>query len=108
MIDSRKGTRGFEIVVSDHAEHRLRERLHLNKKSIQRVAENAFDRGARYCETTGAMRRVLDRQTERYGEDREWRVYGEWLYSFSTHGVLITVLPVGKTMKKGVKPRMED
>lgn len=99
----------MQIYVTIHAAKRMKQRLGANKKSLLRIARNAYERGARYVDTNGAMRRYLDKQIaidERAAYD--WRVYGEHLYAFAPCGALVTVIELGKTMKKGVKKRSNE
>lgn len=98
----------MEVYVTRHAARRMKERLGANKRALLRIAVNAYTRGARYCETTGAMRRYLDKQIEKDGRaDCDWRIYQEHLFAFAPCGALVTVIELGKTMKKGVKKRSE-
>lgn len=99
----------MQIYVTIHAAKRMKQRLGANKKSLLRIARNAYERGARYCETTGAMRRYLDKQIAIDERSRyDWRVYQEHLFAFAPCGALVTVIEIGKTMKKGVKKRSEE
>ena len=99
----------LQIYVTIHAGKRMKERLGANKRSCLRIARNAYERGARYVDTNGAMRRYLDKQIDKAGRgDYDWRVYGEHLYVFAPCGALVTVIELGKTMKKGVKKRSNE
>lgn len=99
----------MEVYVTRHAARRMKQRLGANKRALLRIANNAYTRGARYCETNGAMRRYLDKQIAIDERSRyDWRVYGEHLYAFAPCGALVTVIEIGKTMKNGVKKRNEE
>ena len=99
----------MEVYVTRHAARRMKERLGANKRAVLRIAQNAYTRGARYCEATGAMRRYLDKQIEHAGRgDYDWRMYQEHIFAFAPCGALVTVIELGKTMKKGVKKRSDE
>lgn len=43
------------VTITKHAEQRLKERVGLNKKALQRAAETAYDKGIKHQETTGNL-----------------------------------------------------
>ena len=98
----------MNIRVTRHAEHRMRERLGINKRSVQGAAQRAYERGARYDQTTGKLRHFLDEKMISYGAGSVYRIYSEWLYVFSPDGFLITIVPLYSDMKKCVKRRRRN
>lgn len=44
------------VTITKHAEQRLKERMGLNKKALQRAAETAYDKGVKHQETTGNLK----------------------------------------------------
>ena len=81
----------------------MRERLGINKGSVEKAAQRAFDRGARYEDTTGNLRHFLDEEMILHGSRSIYRVYGEWLYVFSGDGFLVTIVPLFDGMRKCVR-----
>lgn len=96
------------VRVTRHAAQRLHERMGIPLRSAARVAQNALDRGVCHGDCTGAMARWLDRQALHYGRKMNWRVYAEHVFAFTYEDVLVTVVQIGKTMKKGVGRIGED
>lgn len=45
----------MKVEITHHAEQRMRERLGLNKKSIERIAQKALDEGIKHSETKGNL-----------------------------------------------------
>ena len=50
----------MEIVLTNHAKERLKQRNGLNKKSMQRIAERAFNDGLDRKQTSGNLRKFLE------------------------------------------------
>ena len=85
----------------------MRERLGINKRSVLAAAQRAFDRGAAYQDTSGKLRHFLDEKIICYGNKSIYRIYGEWLYVFSSNGFLVTIVPLFSDMIKCVKFKKE-
>lgn len=49
----------MKIEITRHAEQRMRERLGLNKKSIERMAQRAYDNGICHNETRGNLNKWI-------------------------------------------------
>ena len=45
----------MRVYITKHAEQRLKERVGLNKKALQRAADTAFEKGIRHNETIGDL-----------------------------------------------------
>lgn len=92
-----------ELDVSDHADLRMRKRLGIPRKAVERQAQAALAHGARHRDYAGSFRRYLDRVylSERAAPDM--RVHGGFLYLFNK-GVLITCWPVPPKYRS-IKPR---
>lgn len=91
------------VRVTRHAEHRMRERLGINKASVLAAAQRAFDRGSSYQDTKGKLRHFLDEKIICYGSQSIYRIYSEFLYVFSDDCFLITIVPLYCQMTKCVK-----
>lgn len=95
------------MVVTKHAEQRIRERMGINKRAVRRAAQKALDEGAMHSECAGAMKKWLDKQAIAYDRKMKWRVYSGFVWAFTFDDALITIIPLGKTMLKGV-PRKKE
>lgn len=45
----------MSVIITRHAEQRLKERMGLGKKALQRAAEAAYNKGVKHCETIGNL-----------------------------------------------------
>lgn len=84
----------MEIVVTEHAEKRCRERLGLKRKAIQGVAETAFTNGKKHSDFSGSIKRYLDSEFLKRKTANNLRVWNGYVFLF--HGqTLITafILP---------------
>ena len=80
----------MKIRVSTHAEQRMRERLGLNKKSIERIAQRAFDNGIRHNQTKGNLRKYVTHVWEKNKNANNIRIYGDKVFVFCDE-LLVTV-----------------
>lgn len=92
-----------DTVVTDHAEERVRKRLGLNRKAVDRQAQAALEKGARPSQFSGSFRRYLDGVALKERKANNLRVHAGSLYLFAD-AVLITCWPVPPKYRK-VKPR---
>jgi hypothetical protein len=69
--------------ISDHGEHRVRERLGLKKKAVARLAERALTEGATHAQFSGRMKRYLDRVFLEHRNAGNMRVLNGYLFLFS-------------------------
>lgn len=89
------------VLVTDHAEIRMKERLGLRKKAIQRMAQRAFESGFRRRDTKGRLKRYLDASYSLHGKGNQVRVYGDFIYIFHSW-TLITVLNLPSDLRGGL------
>ena len=90
------------IQVSMHAEKRMIERLGINKRAVQRLAEKAYKDGIRHKDAVGRLKKWM---TYRFSQNRNannMRVYGEFLYVFCGN-ILVTVYIVPNELRKLVQ-----
>lgn len=90
------------VVVTKHAEKRLRERMGLGKKSVQRAAEMAFDKGIKHAETTGNLNKWITSLYFNNKTANNIRLYNDKAWIFVGKN-LITVLQIPASLKKSVK-----
>lgn len=90
------------VRITTHAEDRLKERCGLNKKSIQRIAEKAYENGIRHCETKGNLRKWLDGVYLSERNANNLRLYGDKAFVFRDD-ILITVMQIPQDLRNDMK-----
>ena len=85
--------------VTDHAQKRIKERLGINKKSIQKVSDKALSLGLKHSETTGRLKKYADSLYLKKKRGFNIRIYSEKVYLFANE-TLVTVLPLPTDLKK--------
>lgn len=94
------------VIVSKHAEKRLKERLGLQKKSIQRAAEIAYTKGIKHDETNGNLNKWITSVYFNNTAANNIRLYNDKAWIF-TDNRLITVLQIPSSLKKNVKDALD-
>lgn len=80
-----------KVTVSLHAERRLRKRLGVPRRSVRRIAIDAYLNGRKREDVTGLVRRYMDRKFEDYGKNaNNMRLHHNRLFMF-TDQLLVTV-----------------
>lgn len=92
----------MKIKVSHHAEQRMRERLGLNKKSIERIAQKAFDKGIGHNKTKGNLNKWVTSVWAKNKDANNIRLYGDKCYIFCGD-VLVTVLQIPRNLFKDLE-----
>lgn len=95
----------MDVIVTRHAEERLKERLGLNKKSCARIAQKAYDMGITHTEKSGTLNKYLKHKERQLLEGTDYtsaKVYGEYIFIFA-HNVLVTTMELPNALKKHVK-----
>ena len=91
------------MIITKHAEQRMRERLGLNKKSMQRMVQKVYNNGKRVDDFKGGMYKYLfnieKSHKSLHGEDSSIRMYGDFIYLFTGQS-LITVFRAKKQKHK--------
>lgn len=93
--------------VSMHAAKRLKERCGLNKKSMQRMAQKAFDEGIRHSQTRGRLNKWV---TGLYFNNRNAnniRLYGDKAYIFCEE-ILVTVIQIPTDLMRDFKKMVRE
>lgn len=98
--------RRHELQVSKHGAKRVRQRVGLPKRAVERNAQRALVEGIGYREASGALKRYISWLYERYyGNGNNIRIYGDKVWVFHD-GILITVLNVpGEHRKAAVSAK---
>ena len=94
------------MIVTRHAEQRIRERVGLPKRVADKAAARALSDGVRRTETTGRLRRYLDALYHARNEANNIRVWADKVYLFH-NVILITVLNLPNDYKNAYKKIQE-
>lgn len=99
------------VTISKHAEKQLKERLGLQKKALQRMADLAYVKGIQHSETKGNLNKWV---TSLYFKNRaanNIRLHGDKAFIFSGT-TLVTIIQIPANlfnhMEDYVKPRESD
>lgn len=88
--------------VTKHANKRIRERCGVNKKSCDRLAQLAFERGIPHKRTKGRLNKWLTKVFFKNERANNIRVYGDKVYIFCDE-TLITVYQIPQEITKDMK-----
>lgn len=91
----------MKIKVSKHAEQRMRERCGLNKKSIERIAQKAYNNGIKHESTKGRLNKWITGVYFKNTKANNIRLYGDMLYIFCDN-VLVTVFQIPHSIAKNL------
>lgn len=72
----------MEIIVTSHAADRLHTRSGLNKKSMQRIAERAYNQGISEDETKGLLQKYISDMSI-YDGKKIVKIYGDKAFIFA-------------------------
>lgn len=89
-----------EIILTEHAEHRMKERLGLPKSARLGAAQRAFEHGKTHGEAKGSLRRYLDRCWLSHRQANNVRLHAEHIWFFRDQ-TLITVYEIPKRLRGG-------
>ena len=90
--------------VTKHAEKRTRNRCGLPKKTVEKNAAIALEKGLTHSECTGSLRKYFDYLfLSRENGAGKIRIYTNYVYIFTNENLLITVIPLPQKYQKSVK-----
>lgn len=98
-----------EIIVSNHANSRMRERIGINKKSCQRLAEKAYNDGIASIDATGELRNYMNYVANKHHNNAFVRLYGDKVFIYAkefdeiaktTKLILVTVIQIPNNLTK--------
>ena len=92
----------LSVIVTKHAEKRLEQRSGLSKKSIQRMAEKAYEEGIAHKDTKGNLNKWVTSLYFNNQKANNIRLYGDKAFIF-TGSTLITVLQIPSSLTKDMK-----
>lgn len=96
--------------VTRHADRRIRQRVGLPRKAVEKNAQAALEHGIRHADTSGSLHRYIAALYWQNESANNTRIYNEQVYIFHDE-TLITVYPlpakyrstVRTMLKKGVR-----
>ncbi|MDF2534021.1 MAG: hypothetical protein K0R18_178 [Bacillales bacterium] len=79
------------VVMTEHGEQRIKDRLGLSKKTADKTAQKALDFGVSHSETKGSLKKLIDGLYLREKKANNIKIYNRNIYLFKDV-VLITVI----------------
>ena len=89
----------MNLIITNHAEARFRERTGLPKRLVTRQAAKAMERGVAHADATGRLKRYFDYLYMVEQQANNVRIYCGAVYIF-VFDTLITVFPVPQELRK--------
>ncbi len=80
-------------IVTKHAKYRMKQRCGIGKNSISRMVKKVYQLGVRHAETSGNLRKWVDKQYFYNQSANQIRLYGDKAYIFH-NDTLITVIQI--------------
>lgn len=90
------------MIVTKHAENRIRERCGFRKKSCQKMAEKALIEGLTHSQTKGRLNKWVTSLYFNNTKANNIRLYGDKAYVFCGE-VLVTVIQIPVNLMKDFK-----
>lgn len=97
----------MSVIVSRHAEMRLKERTGINRSAMQRIADKAFDVGFAHAETKGNLRKWVTSLYFHNQQANNIRLYGDKAYIFCDQ-TLVTVLQIPSNLRNDMRAMVND
>ena len=89
----------MDKAITKHANERIRERMGIHKKSVNSVAERAYEKGLTHSETKGNLFKFINTVLDKnHRVGAEVRIYAEKVFVYS-ETKLITVLPLPANLR---------
>ena len=93
--------------VTRHASKRMRERVGIPKKAVQRTAQLALDYGYRHSQTRGKLNEFLNKVYLQQGTANNMRVFGDKVYVFCGN-TLVTVLQIPQDIARHINRYIKE
>ena len=90
----------MRVYITKHAEQRLKERVGLNKKALQRAADTAFEKGIRHNETIGDLNKWVTSKFFQNTNANNIRLYNDKAFAGDR---LITVIQIPASLKRNLE-----
>jgi hypothetical protein len=88
-----------QLHTTNHGERRIRKRLGIKKKTVNRIRDSAFTKGIKHKQATGRLRNYFTWLYLKYKSSNNIRIYANYVWIFHNE-YLITVFPVPKEHRK--------
>lgn len=88
--------------ITDHAFARAKKRLGWNAAALKRMVDKALNQGITHAQTSGRLKRYLDKLYLSHENGTKLRLYGEHVFIFSD-SALITVLHLPNRMRRAAR-----
>lgn len=89
----------MEIIITEHAYGRAKERLGWNTSALIKMAEKAYLEGIKHGDTKSSLKKYIDKLWFDYKKANNIRIYGENIFFFSGN-ILITIYQLPNNLKK--------
>ena len=90
------------MIITRHADRRIRQRVGLPRSAVERNAQAALEHGLRHAETAGNLHRYLQALYYKYESANNTRIYNDQVYIFH-NTILITVFPLPRQYRNAVR-----
>lgn len=84
--------------LTKHGEERIRKRIGINKKSINKMKKLAFDKGVAHKDVIGSLKKYYDYLFFKNKTATNVRIYSNYVWIF-TNDKLVTVFPMPNKYK---------
>lgn len=84
------------IIVTKHAEKRIRKRLGVPRSAVDKIVELAWNIGLKHSDIKGSLKRYLDSVYFKECSVNNIRVYRDFLFLFSSNRLVTVFLLPGK------------
>jgi hypothetical protein len=91
------------VIISRHAEHRVRGRLGVPKRAVLGYAERAYAKGLAPYECGSLIRKLINTKIATYGDKFTYKIYNGFVWCFDGK-ILVTVLLLKNKHKRRRKP----
>ncbi len=98
-MENELNTEIFEIIITDHAYKRAKERLSLTSNAFKKLATKAYHQGISKSDCSGNLAKYVYKLWRSYQVANNIRIFGEYVFLF-TGNILITVYQIPNNVKK--------
>ncbi|MBR0542378.1 MAG: hypothetical protein IJK26_09315 [Clostridia bacterium] len=95
------------MILTNNAKKRMKEKCNANKKSLERIAKNAFEKGYTHSQTKGSLNKWITRLWHINPAANNIRIYGDKAYIFCDNR-LITVIQIPANLTKNMKSMIKE
>lgn len=88
-----------EIIITDHAYSKAKERLKFKKSTLDKMANKAFLSGIEHKDTKGLLKKFISKKWCMYKICNNVRIYGENIYFFSNNKLITLYRLESKLLK---------